>query len=257
MKGPVHGLFTYLPFIFFFQVLSGLMYSVLYPAYVEQGTFAGIELSLYMAGALAGLGLIRRRSDFGLLAGVVIAILGLAAWQLLPPPLGVTVGIFALLFAAGIIDVFLLAHVLSFKNQLKAYGYGVGVLCAGIVAGNWLAQAFPGVGEAVAFFGLVLLNVAVIALYLARPQRPVPGLSMKDDRLGTSLPEALADRCSEQERLVLAQVLQGRTYREVATALAISESSVKTYMQRIYRKMGVVRQSQLLKLIRGDKVGPG
>lgn len=257
MKGPTQGLFSYLPFIFFFQVVSGLMYGKLYPDYAAHGTFAGVEIGFYMAGALGAFWLLRIRRDLSLLAGVFIAMLGLAAWQLLPVPLGVNLGTFSLLLAAGIIDLFLLAHVLSFTNQLKAYGYGVGVLCAGIVVGHWLAQMYPGVGDVIALFGLVLLNLAVMVLYLT--QSLTTGVRQNGFGAGPletatliGLPDSLARRFLEQERLVLEQVLHDKTYREVADALSISESSVKTYMQRIYRKAGVVRRHQLMEILRHD-----
>lgn len=43
----------------------------------------------------------------------------------------------------------------------------------------------------------------------------------------------------ENLRLVLTRSLDGRTYREIAADLDISESSVKTYMKRICDKLGV------------------
>jgi DNA-binding CsgD family transcriptional regulator len=259
-RGTVSHLYTYLPFIFLFQVVSGLMYAQIYPSFQPQGWAAridGFEHAFYALGALGALWLLRYRRDLSLVVGVCVAMLGLAVWHLVPELPGVSLALFLLLLAAGIVDLFVLAQVLSCPNPVRAFGYGVGVLCSGIVAGHWLAGALPDVGDLLAFTGLALLNLAVIGLFLG--QRRVPGRlhhppteDMAGSDVAQALPAAMADRLSEQELQVLEQVLQNKTYREVATALSISESSVKTYMQRIYRKTGVLRRHQLVGLLRGN-----
>jgi DNA-binding CsgD family transcriptional regulator len=56
------------------------------------------------------------------------------------------------------------------------------------------------------------------------------------------------------EGSVLDRVLAGATFREVAEELGISESSVKTYMRRLYEKAGVDGKAALLaKLARPPK----
>ena len=47
--------------------------------------------------------------------------------------------------------------------------------------------------------------------------------------------------------------MENRPYREIAQAFGISESSVKTYMQRIYRKLGIYRRGQLEGLLTDDR----
>jgi ATP/maltotriose-dependent transcriptional regulator MalT len=46
-------------------------------------------------------------------------------------------------------------------------------------------------------------------------------------------------RLSAREREVLALIAQGRTNREAAAALFISEATVKTHLLHIYAKLGV------------------
>ena len=46
-------------------------------------------------------------------------------------------------------------------------------------------------------------------------------------------------RLSAREREVLALIAQGRTNRETAAALYISEATVKTHLQHIYAKLEV------------------
>ena len=52
-------------------------------------------------------------------------------------------------------------------------------------------------------------------------------------------PSTAVDRLSAREREVLALVAQGRTNREAAAALFISEATVKTHLLHIYAKLEV------------------
>jgi DNA-binding NarL/FixJ family response regulator len=72
--------------------------------------------------------------------------------------------------------------------------------------------------------GETVLSPSVAALLLARvrPQRPAP-----------------AARLSAREREVLALIAQGRTNRETAAALFITEATVKTHLLHIYAKLEV------------------
>ena len=51
------------------------------------------------------------------------------------------------------------------------------------------------------------------------------------------------------EQLVAAEVAHGRTNREVAAALYISESTVEGTLWRVYRKLGVRSRSELARLL--------
>jgi hypothetical protein len=51
----------------------------------------------------------------------------------------------------------------------------------------------------------------------------------------------LQNKVVEKEKAVVELVFHGRTFKETAKELGISESSVKTYMKRVYEKMGLWR----------------
>ncbi len=63
------------------------------------------------------------------------------------------------------------------------------------------------------------------------------------------MPDHLRLLLSEREYAVLERALAGRTYRETACELEISESTVKTYMYRIYEKMGVRGKKKLFEVL--------
>ena len=54
-------------------------------------------------------------------------------------------------------------------------------------------------------------------------------------RIGARDPAALSDR----ELAVLQEISHGRSTREIAEEIGISEDTVKTYLKQIYRKLGV------------------
>ena len=60
------------------------------------------------------------------------------------------------------------------------------------------------------------------------------------------LPENIRLLLSQQECQVLLRSLAGKTYRETASELTISESTVKTYMKRVQEKLGVSGRKELL-----------
>jgi two-component system, NarL family, response regulator DevR len=53
-----------------------------------------------------------------------------------------------------------------------------------------------------------------------------------------------ADSLSSQEYRVLALVAQGKTNKEIATALDLSDKTVKNYLSNIFQKLRVTRRSQ-------------
>lgn len=59
-----------------------------------------------------------------------------------------------------------------------------------------------------------------------------------------------ANRLSKREAEVLNLFLEGKITKEVAEALFVSESTVKTHIRHIYEKSGVRNKVELLKKIR-------
>ncbi|MCG5495604.1 helix-turn-helix transcriptional regulator [Ectothiorhodospira variabilis] len=245
-------LLRYLPFILLFQVVSGLMYGGLMPAYGAVAWAPGAEVLFYGAGAVLALWLLGRyQATVTMLTAVLGALVAFALWQIAPHAPGIHGAMFAMMIAAGLVDLFLLSRILRHHPVSTAYGYGVGALCGGIILGKWLAMSVGGAAEVLAFAALIVLNLAALLLHIPFTRREPEPLGTEAAAAGIPLvPPSIAQLLSEQEQHVLEQVLEDKTYREIAANLAISESSVKTYMHRIYLKTGACRRHQLVEMVR-------
>ena len=266
-------------FIALFQTVSGLMYSHLWPSYREQAVWPGVELLAYVFTVLFAVRYVTRQGVGCVLMAVALAVAAFAVQHAAHGPVGHHLSLFLMLCAAGIVDLVLLSEVLVRPNRIRAYGYAVGVMVLGIALGETLVIGLKGSETSVALFALVLLNLATVALFLQRnaPQRravgptaplplgplaepltseertPASALPPQPAHARAPLPSHITDRLSEQELRVLEAAMEKRPYREIAQTLGITESSVKTYMQRIYRKLGIYRRGQLEGLLTVDR----
>lgn len=271
------SLLPFLPFVFVFQMVSGLMYGPLYGHYARVAVLPGIELLFYAAAVGCGLVVLRRRRE-GLLAMAIVAAMFAFSLYLIPGPAAVSAAMFAMQGAAGFLDLYLLALLLAQRTTVRAFGLGLAVACAGIAAGKGVSAATGDASHLVAAAANLVLTTSVLLLYLVmrgerRPADPAFAAELlpsslelsppvvadgvarvfPDDRedvvpppVRFNLPPGLRKRFSEQEKSVLGCIVQGMTFRETARELVISESSVKTYMKRIYDKMGVSGKDELL-----------
>ena len=272
------NLWHYLLFILVFQVISGLMYIFMMPAYDQFALLPGGELLFYVAAVISCYWIVQKNRDLALVCGVILA---MAAFTFLLSgnlPLPVNIGMFAMQAAAGFVDLVLIAILLALPSPIRAFGIGLALMCAGILGGKIVGQYFADMTEPIVMSGHLVLNISIITLYflgryndIARvrgkriPPAPdtKPGLAVteykstpapdafpaalqpplpapdNDHAASHLLPDYLRLLLSAREFRVLEKVTAGRTYRETAQELKISESTVKTYMLRIYEKMEV------------------
>ena len=255
-------LWPYLPFILVFNVVSGLMYGFIFPAYQAAAFAPGMELSFYMAAVLVTVLVIRRERDLALICGII---LGMAAFALLQYPSRPTINLsmFIMQAGAGAIDLFLLVFLLSLPAPIRSFGIGLATLCLGIAGGKWISRHFADMAEAIALSGHLTLNLSLLTLYflgrrlhghtlpMAPPRNgPQPAIS-DDNEDGLRIPDHLRLLLSEREYLVLVGTMDGRSYRDIAASHGISESSVKTYMRRINSKLGAGSKKELLQRLEG------
>jgi DNA-binding NarL/FixJ family response regulator len=72
--------------------------------------------------------------------------------------------------------------------------------------------------------------------------------------LATAAPQKQSgeDKLSPQERRILALVVEGKTNKEIAKALGLSDKTVKNYLSNAFQKLNVRRRSQAAALFERD-----
>ncbi len=58
---------------------------------------------------------------------------------------------------------------------------------------------------------------------------------------------------STREQSVLAEIVRGATYREIAGKLSITEATVQSHVKQVYRKLGVNSRAKATLLVLGEK----
>ena len=239
---------SYLVFVFIFQIVSGLMYASLFPAYDVHAFYPGLELPFYMLAAVVAVMVYQRNRDL-LLAGALIMAMAAFALLQIGGDTAVNISMFAMQTAVGCIDMFLLALLLTSKRSVATFGYGLAALCGGIAAGQFFKLGLNPTSTLLGLTGGLVLNIAALSLFLRRQHQEHSHLVTSAEITLPALPAEFFGLLSKREMNVLALVLEGKNYREAARELAISESSIKTYMKRICDKIGVSNRSELLQKI--------
>lgn len=269
----------YLLPLFLFFLTGGLLYGFLLPLYEKWAVLPGSELLAYVAAVPAAAWGVRR--DMGL-GPAAAALLGAVAFSLLVVggPWAVNFGMFASQASFAVMDLFTLLLVAE-AGHPKAYGTGFGAVCAAIATGKALCLLAGAHSQVLIACGNVILLATLAFLYAAQRRPPKGADDLSARRTGAeavrpgacdrdaeghppfdaaALAETLAEmytphqkRLSAKEKTVLLAIVQGKTYRETAVALGISESSVKTYAKRISEKLGVAGKDNLVSRIAEER----
>ncbi|HEY3308259.1 MAG TPA: helix-turn-helix transcriptional regulator [Desulfuromonadaceae bacterium] len=252
----------YLPFLFVYELVSGVMYGSLMAMYNRHAFLDGIELLFYAGTAFIGAYLVRKGKDTLLVLGILGGMLSFSLFQI-RGGLSVNLSMFAFQSSAGFIDLFILVLLFTRADSLRAAGPVFGTACAGIAGGYIISGNTNGEGNLVVGSANLILTVTVfIFVFFVRKRetekeaRPGPE-EMPVQQPGITLSPILKKRLSEREQAVLDCVLRKKTFRETAEDLSLSESSVKTYMKRIYEKTGVTGKEELFTMLANSGGGTG
>ena len=98
--------------------------------------------------------------------------------------------------------------------------------------------------------GYVLKDVGHRAL-VAAIRDAAAGRAILDPRITDPVVSRMrkADALSAQEERVLALVVEGRTNKEIAAALGLSDKTVKNYLSNAFQKLGITRRAQAAALL--------
>lgn len=254
----------YLAFIFVFYLVGGILYAFIMPQYESVAMFKGFELLSYVFSALVGIYLVKKRRDIALALGIILGTLSFS-FMLLGGHLFTTLSMFSIQASFGLVDLYVVSLLVACGGTARITGLGFGTVCLAITSGEAVSTFIDGATAPVIAAGNIVLVLSVIIFYLTI-LRGKGGFSVAEDAMGGNSTESRRNgifkgeleeilersyepfqkRLSEKEKSVLLLVIQGKTYRDAATDLGISESTVKTHMKRICEKMGVYNKDDLM-----------
>lgn len=258
-KREISELKKFLPLIFVFYLIGGLYYGFIIEHYSRAAIYPGLELFFYILAALAGVYAVRRNREICLALGILA---GAASFSLIQAgsPLFINLGMFASQISFALVDLYLLALIIGLGATVNIAGYGLGIMLLAISSGKLISGVAPPMTNILVVSGNIILIGAVLILYFMGRRTPGEAAALNAAAAGKTeapLPSEMVERLnhasesfqkkfSQKEKEVLELVLQGKPYREVAARIGISESSVKTYMSRIYEKTGTANKEGLL-----------
>lgn len=151
-------------------------------------------------------------------------------------------------------------------NQIIRYALGMGLTYCALALGNLIARLVFGADpitygtlSTLSFVFMLLIVLVLLGelfLYVRRNMTPFGSVSPSSTK--QSLEQPLELLCSTykiapREKDVLELYLSGRTAPRIAEQLFLSESTVKTYIRRVYTKCNVHSREALLDLL--DELG--
>ena len=276
LDAPLKKILLHQPLIFVLYTLAGVMYGFLAPGYFAEDPLPGLEIFFYMAAVFLAWYFFPRELNSLIYIAVAMAILSQPALYDLKPLFFAT-GIFSMQASMGFADFFVLALAISHSDPARGLGISSATLCLGIAAGVIVSMTHLEMVTMVAILGNVALALSIFILMVlsrkgAIPQRyaedtgnlaetegiavrgePCPAGLQDPETEKIELPARITGNLSPREKEVLDQVLlNGRLYKDAAQEMGVSESTVKTYMKRIYIKTGVKSRKDLDELCGGQ-----
>ncbi len=251
-------------FIALITINSGLMYRVVNPAYEHLQWLTIWYWALPYIVAICVMRNLPRSIRRGYMLYVAIAMIGLSFLGFMS--LGRSVSSYLvvntlMLGACGIYDLFwwsVLGEMIDpHHNPARVFGLGlaanvVGILLGEVIGGVAISFGAQGPGLAVVGLAVVCVSLAILPplhmcllrilrnhaylMVMAEAASPGPEKSPYDLGRFTEL--------SERETQVVARLLQGKTYRTIASELIISENTVTTHVKNIYSKLQVRNRVQ-------------
>ncbi len=253
-------LYKFLPFIFSFYFLIALLYIFLMPTYIQVAYGEGLENLFYISTVILSVFILPRDRNLVLLLAVIFGLFALS-FSHDPHRYGFNLSMYAIQAAVGFADMFCLHLFLQSANIVRSFALGVTVIFLAIVADMPFIYS-PRLSAFIMAVGNMALGVSLLVFYFLQKRtaqrakivivkRPASEISSPE----TNFPltdrkpslNGFKARCSPREWEVLERLLQHKSIKCIAQELNISESSVKTYMQRLYQKAAVRNKKELLK----------
>lgn len=209
--------------------------------YLHAKSPLGLDNLIYGLAVFGALWVRERRQE--LLLPLTVILLGLSVIAI-----GIEGGLFSLALiqsSAGFADLFALNTLFKRGSSLRGAGVVVGAMVGGIFAGLPFKE-FLEWSSTAPLIGNLAISLLFAVSYLTLKESP--SLEERVRALGLS-----RESFSNREWQVLEMTYRGKSLKEIAQEIGVSESSVKTYLGRIYRKTGVGGKRELLVKLRSSQ----
>ena len=274
LKNKMHGsiknpLILLCLFVFIITINSGLMYQVINPAFEHLTGFVSWYWAVPYIVALAimrNLPMKAKRSRI-LYIGMAMIIGAFISFMLLGQNTSDYLIVDTLMLGAcGIFDLFwwsILGEMLDYSdNPGRTFGIGLSANVFGVLCGGVLGMAVTAIGLPGAEVTVIALTVVCVTLVMLPPLNHQLILLLKSHTYlaaygGMSQSQQTdivrqiktLDPLTIREQEVLQLILSGKSNREIAGALFISESTVKTHVRNIFSKYDVGSRAELISTV--------
>jgi DNA-binding CsgD family transcriptional regulator/MFS family permease len=253
-------------FVFVITINSGLMYQVINPAFEH---LTGLVSWYWAVPYIIALAVMRnlpmkaKRSRI-LYIGMAMIMGAFISFMLLgrhaPDYLVVDT---LMLGACGIFDLFwwsIIGEMLDYtENPVKVFGIGLSANVLGVLGGGALGVAITSIRLSGAEVAVIALTVVCVTLVMLPPLNTQLVMLLKNhaylaayDRMSgmqqTDIIRQMKtlEELTVREQEVLQHILSGKSNREIAVTLSISESTVKTHARNIFSKYNVGSRAELI-----------
>jgi DNA-binding CsgD family transcriptional regulator len=262
-------------FIFIITINSGLMYQVINPAFEH---LIGLVSWYWAVPYIVALAIMRNlpmkanRSRF-LYVGMAMIMGAFISFMLLGRNTSDYLIVDTLILGAcGIFDLFwwsILGEMLDYSdNPTQTFGIGLSANVFGVLCGSVLGMAVTSIGLPSAEIAVIALTVVCVTLVMLPPLNNQLVLLLKShtylaayDNMSQSQQKDVVlnvktiNPLTAREQEVLQLILSVKSNREVAEALFISESTVKTHARNIFSKYDVNSRAELISTLLKNQTG--
>ncbi|MDD4753477.1 MAG: LuxR C-terminal-related transcriptional regulator [Desulfitobacteriaceae bacterium] len=253
-------------FIFIITINSGLMYQVINPAFEH---LTGLVSWYWAVPYIVALAVMRnlpvkaKRSRI-LYIGMAMIMGAFISFMLLGRNASDYLVVDTLMLGAcGIFDLFwwsIIGEMLNYtENPVKVFGIGLSANVFGVLCGGVVGMAVTSIQLSSAEVAVIALTVVCVTLIMLPPLNSQLVMLLKNhayltayDRMSETQQTDIIRQTKTLEELtgreqeVLEHILSGKSNREIARTLFISESTVKTHIRNIFSKYDVASRAELI-----------
>ena len=261
-------------FIFIITINSGLMYQVINPAFDH---LTGLVSWYWAVPYIVALVIMRNlptkmNRSRTLYVGMAMIMGAFISFMLLGRSTSDYLMVDTLMLGAcGIFDLFwwsILGEMLDYTdNPAKVFGIGLSANVFGVLCGGVLGMAVTSIGLPSAEVAVIALTVVCVTLVMLPPLNHQLVLLLKShvyltvyDNMSHSQQTNIIQQIkilaplTVREQEVLQLILTGKSNREIAEALFISESTVKTHARNIFSKYDVSSRAELISTLLKNQI---